>query len=227
MPSPIDFTLGALEIGTLISTLLYGVMNIQAYTYYTADIQGCSRIRAFATIVWILETLHAAISWAYMYSATVTYYGQPAHLTSVPWSLSATVVIGGTVATLVQAFFTYRLWRLSRSLYLAIVGWVLAMIHLGAILAVGILASEIKQLGVFAERYLWVALLAIADSLVLDIFNTVGLCYYLNKQQTMFTRMSLLLDKIAAWTIGSFYFLPAWHAVRSRFQRPACSRGMF
>ncbi|EIN08905.1 hypothetical protein PUNSTDRAFT_52369 [Punctularia strigosozonata HHB-11173 SS5] len=196
-----DLSLGVLQIGALISTLLYGVMNMQAYTYYTTDVQGCRRVRALATLVWFLETLHVVVSWIYLYSITVIHYGQPAYLTIIPWSLSSAVVIGGAVATVAQAFFTYRLWRLSHSVHLAIIGWTLALIHFAAIVTAGVTAMNSAHLGAFMDKYMWIALVAISDSLLLDVFNTIGLCYYLNAQQSGFDSPSPMLDKIIAWTL--------------------------
>jgi hypothetical protein len=52
MNPQLDLTVGAVEIGTLLSAVLYGVMNMQAYTYYTTDTRSSPFVRVVATLVW-------------------------------------------------------------------------------------------------------------------------------------------------------------------------------
>jgi hypothetical protein len=62
-------------------------------------------LRAYFPVARALETLHAPLSWIYLYDVTVTHYGLWSGLAIIPWSLPVTVVVGGAVATVVQVIF--------------------------------------------------------------------------------------------------------------------------
>ena len=59
MLSELDLSLGAVEIGILISTLLFGVVTLQCYSYATSSRAQSDtiRIRLLVALVW----------WVYVY----------------------------------------------------------------------------------------------------------------------------------------------------------------
>ncbi|EPS94584.1 hypothetical protein FOMPIDRAFT_58317 [Fomitopsis schrenkii] len=95
MPSlfPLDNFLGVLFVGIIVSTVLYGVNCLQAYTYYTrfcaADNRWLQLLVIYLYGVFLacraLDTLHVALICAAYYHYTVTNYGDYIALNRVTW----------------------------------------------------------------------------------------------------------------------------------------------
>ncbi|EIN05303.1 hypothetical protein PUNSTDRAFT_137986 [Punctularia strigosozonata HHB-11173 SS5] len=178
-------SLGGLQIGAWVATLLYGVMCVQAYTYYTSDSDACGsrHVRTLTACIWFLDTLHTVISCVYIYDLTVTHYGEPNYLTSVPWSLPVGALLGAIVATSAKAFFTWRLWKLSRSTYLACCGWALA-------------PGSPRRHG--------------RDGRDGHAFSAAGLCYYLNApKNAIYPSQDHRVDAgdVLAYEVGIYFIL--------------------
>jgi hypothetical protein len=100
---------------------------------------------------------------------TVTHAGDPTILDTLPWhfdtSLLFSGVIGGTAQVRfsrrasasrterVQAFFTYRVWRVSGSLALAVPGWLGAAARVGLACALCVVAFSDHVLSALRGRY--------------------------------------------------------------------------
>ncbi|KAJ7929546.1 hypothetical protein B0H13DRAFT_2539628 [Mycena leptocephala] len=118
---PLDDTLGAWLIGLIVSSVLFGVTCLQVYLYFT---KHCSRdpvflktFRAYSikvALLMALDTLHLALLSHSFYSTTVTNFGDYVELGQAPWSLLVQVVVGDLLSALVQFFYAYRIYILSK-----------------------------------------------------------------------------------------------------------------
>ncbi|VDC00658.1 unnamed protein product [Peniophora sp. CBMAI 1063] len=116
MPSliPLDNVLGAFLIGLILSTLVYGITCLQLFLYFT---DHCERdgliVKGLVTAVWGLDTLHVALLSLGLYHYTVSNFGDYSAL-GVHWSLAVQVMIGSLLSLLVQSFFAYRVYVISK-----------------------------------------------------------------------------------------------------------------
>jgi hypothetical protein len=97
-----------------------------------------------------------------MYSIIVTNYGNFMVMNSIPWSLSGGLMSFFAIRTTVQAFYTYRLYAISRHLWLAVTLWVFELLELCLEVGLVILLAACGEFLVFKERYnglVYVALL--------------------------------------------------------------------
>ena len=51
-PSPLDLSLGGIEVGVHISSLLYGILNVQIYRYARTRRQDAVVIKCLVALVW-------------------------------------------------------------------------------------------------------------------------------------------------------------------------------
>ncbi|KAK0452911.1 uncharacterized protein EV420DRAFT_630545 [Desarmillaria tabescens] len=117
---PLDNTMGALLVGVLFSTALWGTTCVQTFSYlnryWRLDTLGF-RILVLATFA--MDTLHEILICHTIYTYLVSNFANPAQLEIVEWSILVEVVASACVALMVQSFFTYRVWILShKNLYL-------------------------------------------------------------------------------------------------------------
>jgi uncharacterized membrane protein len=91
---------------------------------------------------------------------------------------------------LVQAFFSYRIWRVSGKLWLAIPPWSIAFARVAVTMsAVAILSEGEKGYKQFTEEDTFLVDLALGLSMVVDVWNTAALSYYLwSVKTTVFQR---------------------------------------
>ncbi|KAF7300431.1 hypothetical protein HMN09_00926800 [Mycena chlorophos] len=114
----VGWTIGAFEIGTLISYIMFGVTTAQAYTYYTEESFDDDPwwMRVLIAFVWLVELTHVVCIGQVLYLFTVSYYDQPIRLVgAIPVGLALSIVLSGVITGVVQSFFAYRIFSLSLS----------------------------------------------------------------------------------------------------------------
>jgi len=83
----LDGTLGALQIGAMISSMLYGVTMIQTYIYFHRGNTDSALSKSVIGFIWILDTLHQIFICHVTYTYTVTRYGDITPLQQQTWSM--------------------------------------------------------------------------------------------------------------------------------------------
>ncbi|KAJ7132477.1 hypothetical protein C8R44DRAFT_774091 [Mycena epipterygia] len=179
MLSELDLGLGALEIGVLLSSTLWGVTTVQLYIYSTTPNNDPWWTKTLVYLVYIMESLHTIFSWMYIYRLTVTFYGVPAELGVVQWTLSASSLFDGLIGAIVQMFFAYRIQQFSKMWAITLVSW----------------------LGSFAIKFGWMITASLSINLIVDIINTAALSFYLQRGRTGFKQSDQILVKLVMWTV--------------------------
>ncbi|KAF8649051.1 hypothetical protein AX16_006052 [Volvariella volvacea WC 439] len=133
-----DGTVGALQIGVLISTFLFGVTTLQCIRYFANFPKDKPTIKFMVCVVWLLELAHTISTASGLYHITMSQYNAP-QLDPQPkldLGFRIAVLFSGCIAALVQAYYTDRLRILTENAFLASIYWVLASVRLiGWILA--------------------------------------------------------------------------------------------
>nr|GAT56197.1 predicted protein [Mycena chlorophos] len=143
-------TLGALQIGVLLSYMLLGVTTMQVYIYVGRFPQDPRWLRVMVGIVWLMELVQGGLVGYALYLYTVLDYGDRLHLLqSAPPTLNAAFVLTALITTVVQLFFIHRIWLLSKNVYLPGVLVIMSIVYLVGILGfagVGFKASKLAEL---------------------------------------------------------------------------------
>jgi len=200
MLSELDLSLGALEIGVLLSSTLWGVTTVQLYVYLTSQNKDPLWTRLLVYFVWILESLHTIFAWIYIYRLTVTFYGIPAALGEAHWTLDTSSLFDGIIGACVQMFFAYRIRMFANSWPITLVSWLGSLLQLSCTLGVTILSGEVS-VAEFGVRYGWIVESLLIINLIVDIINTSALSYFLNRGRTGFKGTDQVLEKLVVWTI--------------------------
>ncbi|TFK34328.1 hypothetical protein BDQ12DRAFT_669506 [Crucibulum laeve] len=102
---------GALEVGTAISLVLFGVALTQGYIYYHRCEGDRIFMKSFVALLLLLETCQSITAFHTIYFVTITMSARvqkPAN----SYPLSANVVVESIITVLVQSFFSLRIYRL-------------------------------------------------------------------------------------------------------------------
>ncbi|KAJ7439376.1 hypothetical protein FB451DRAFT_1570000 [Mycena latifolia] len=195
-------TLGAYEIGVLTSYALFGVTTIQAYVYYSRFPQDPRVLKLLVAFVWSCEMAHAVCIGHTLYGMTVFDFAHPELLLLVPKSLATAVMFSGIIGAAVQVFFAFRIYGVSKSLWIPCLSWTLSFLRLLGSIAVWVYGLRTKTIPEFEVRWAWLlnSLWSVASGN--DVLIAATLVYCLSQQRTMAdNRTVALVDKLIAWTI--------------------------
>ncbi|PPR00856.1 hypothetical protein CVT26_012491 [Gymnopilus dilepis] len=125
---------GALLIGGLFASLLSGFVMAQTYMYYKTYPLDMKYLKALVLVICILDTCHTAFIWTALWSYLIDNYGEPGAIDIIHWcvclpmfisrltghisrNIALTIVVTAIVTFLVQLFFSYRIFMLSKKNY--------------------------------------------------------------------------------------------------------------
>ena len=103
--------MGALFVGVVLSTGLWGAGCVQLYYYAERFPRDDWYLKLLVAAVWALDTAHQALITHASYTYLVTHYADPAYLLHITKSLWAMVLLSGLICCLVQCFLVWRIWR--------------------------------------------------------------------------------------------------------------------
>ncbi|KAJ7222165.1 hypothetical protein GGX14DRAFT_428160, partial [Mycena pura] len=126
----VDPSLGAYQIGVLVSYGLFGVVTTQTYTYFTRFPDDSVETKTLVGFLWLCEAVHALCIAATLYSYTITGYGDPKRLLHAPSTLFIAIFFSGIIDGSVQSFFALRIYLLSRKVYIPCICWVLSFLRI-------------------------------------------------------------------------------------------------
>ncbi|KAJ4487937.1 hypothetical protein J3R30DRAFT_3432314 [Lentinula aciculospora] len=101
-------TLGAVQIGVLFSTFLFGILFMQWVAYFTSKYNDGWTIRALVYWVMILDITHVAISWEYLWMYTVDNFGNALTLYAAHWQYDSGPIFIVLTAAPTQFFLVNR-----------------------------------------------------------------------------------------------------------------------
>ncbi|KAJ7720192.1 hypothetical protein B0H16DRAFT_1474540 [Mycena metata] len=211
-------TLGALQIGVLISYVLFGVMTSQTYIYYHRFPDDPPRLKVLVAFVWytalatklVCEVIHTVCVGYTLYDYAISDYTHPERLAgAAPKSFDVAILLSAVIGVSVQGFFSFRIYAFSKKLLIPILIWIMALWRL---VGCGILMMEGIQMIMMARyeaKWTWLATACWSVSTVNDWTITVTLVFLLHSRRTdghkrappKSRRTAALVDKLITWSI--------------------------
>ncbi|KAL5494606.1 hypothetical protein ACEPAI_67 [Sanghuangporus weigelae] len=106
-------SLGAMFIGLILSAILFGVTNAQAFTYFRNLKRDYAYLRVMIALLWSLDVVQLALLASYMYYITVTHFSDLLIIGKVTGSLCAFLIVSGTSNFIIRLFYSRRIWFVS------------------------------------------------------------------------------------------------------------------
>ncbi|KAH8990311.1 hypothetical protein EDB92DRAFT_1865779 [Lactarius akahatsu] len=92
---PVDNVLGVFFLGVIFSSIIYSVVWLQVYSYFSQHCKGDGLfLKCFVTLLLILDTLHLALSIHAFYVDGITNFGDYLADLRPTWSLMIQTFIG-------------------------------------------------------------------------------------------------------------------------------------
>ncbi|KAF8152106.1 hypothetical protein K438DRAFT_1987916 [Mycena galopus ATCC 62051] len=196
-PNP---TLGALQIGTLISYALFGVTTMQLYSRFPDDSHVLKVLTAF---VWVCEVAHRVCIGHTLYTFTISDYGHPERLPGVPSkSLAISALFDGLIAACVHGFFAFRIYTFTKKLYIPCLIWFMAFLNLLGLIGIFIASMRATSWGSYLAQFEWLPTTTWSINVACDVAITATLVVVLRRQRSWAHNKTVaLVDKIIVWTI--------------------------
>ena len=93
-----------------------------------------------------------------------------------------------------QSFFAVRVYRFSKRIGYTLLSCGLSLVRLGTGIAIAVLALPLT-LPEFVEKYTWLIITSVCVGDVVDIGNTIAICYCLNKAKHEVVRYVFILPR--------------------------------
>ncbi|KAJ6606144.1 hypothetical protein DFH09DRAFT_2960 [Mycena vulgaris] len=195
-------TIGALEVGVLLSYVLFGVTTTQTYIYYGRFPEDSRALKSLVAFVWCCELAHVVCIGHTIHVMTVDDLGHPERLVRMPQPFMVAVMFSALIAAFVQGFFAFRIYCLSRLLYIPCLSWTLSLVRLICSLVVfasGLYMNTLQEFEAQSRRLLatiW------SVSALNDLLIAGTLVHWLHRLRgNPETRTAAMVDKLIAWTI--------------------------
>ncbi|EPQ54246.1 hypothetical protein GLOTRDRAFT_130624 [Gloeophyllum trabeum ATCC 11539] len=180
---------GNLLICLFIAAILYGITCAQAYIYYQSYPEDRPFLKWMVAGVWLLETLHTAFCIVFIYTYTITHFGDAPFLDQIHWSGGITVILGVLVAGLVHAYYIRRLWILSEhNVWLMVPTTTLAVARFAFGTATTVQCYTVAEWTKFHQRRLPLVTLAggLSSAAAVDLIVAAALIYLLDRSRSGF-----------------------------------------
>ncbi|KAI0801518.1 hypothetical protein C8Q74DRAFT_498334 [Fomes fomentarius] len=195
-------SMGAVLVGSLIAMFLSGAVWMQVFLYWQLYPKDVLRIKFMVMFVWALDTLHSAMTMTANWQYLINNFGEWETIDEITWSVAVSVALTASITFFVHCFFIHRIYSLSRgNLWISLPLVLLALVRL---IAASISTSEmisLKSYSGFVNGYDFVFTIGLSTAASLDIFVTIGLCYFLRRGRSGLGSMDRIIDAITLYTI--------------------------
>ncbi|KAF8310587.1 hypothetical protein DL93DRAFT_2230212 [Clavulina sp. PMI_390] len=186
-------------IGNILASILLGATTIQTRLYFARFPHDLPALKAMVAILWVAQVVEVGVSSGSIYKQVAGYHlsssssSQSNHGWDTQYWRSHLVV----VSTIVQSFFAYRLWSLSRHRFY--VCFIAAMILTN--LAIGLDENITSSLTSSPHSGKIVAITTL--SAAIDLGLAFGVIISLRRQRTGFLQMDRIVNRIIIYGIAS------------------------
>ncbi|KAH6912742.1 hypothetical protein BKA70DRAFT_773936 [Coprinopsis sp. MPI-PUGE-AT-0042] len=204
MDATIQNTIGALEIGSLIATFLFGALSLQVHTYFSKFKSDRAVYKGIIIAVWFLDLVQTVIIAVLVYRTTIEHYGAPVG-TPIPYpELGVSVIVGACLATVVQCFFSYRVWLFLPATYRYLGHFcaLMSICRFGMAFWYGVKLIIVNSVQAFPASGYKVGSALFAMGAGVDGIIAVSLLWHhLTKKDGAFPHVTRFVDKFISWTV--------------------------
>ncbi|KAF9050854.1 hypothetical protein BDZ89DRAFT_593971 [Hymenopellis radicata] len=201
--SPLDNTMGAMLVGVILSAVLYGVSIVQTLYYYTRYPKDPWYLKLLVATTIFFDTVHQAFITHTMYHYLIVKFYEPTALTEIIWSVILESIPTGVTGSLVQCFYTVRVFRLSKKNYI-LTGTILLLIlaNSGSGTAWVVLSMTKSTYGGLLEISA-LTMTINALSAATDILIAISLCLMLHKSRTGFKSSDTMITRLTLFFMNT------------------------
>ncbi|KAJ7187266.1 hypothetical protein C8R46DRAFT_1342413 [Mycena filopes] len=194
---------GPLVLGYMFSYGLYGILVVQVFIYSEAFPKDRPGIKAVAYSIFVFESIFTLFTTIAAWNQYGTGWGDVDSLLIIDWSWGPLPALNGLLAAEAQAFYIWRIWGLTRSIWLPILLGCIMLTQVTVAFYYGIVVSVQgrgidKLFALSPEITLWLTASAVCDVLI-----SISLVYIFSrqKQRSNFQRTQGMINKLIRFSV--------------------------
>ncbi|KAJ7573217.1 hypothetical protein C8J56DRAFT_1132389 [Mycena floridula] len=198
-----DSTIGAIEIGTMLSGVLFGLITSQTYVYFKTFPRDSRFTKGLVAALWIVEMVHTACIFDALYMYTVTGYGDPTSLIRFPVTLDVSIILHGATVIIVQLFFSQRISKFAqKTYYMSAIAIFILFVRFVAFIVSGVAATMMSTLLDFMQSWKSLILFDLISCALTDVMMSALLVYQLATRRSNVYKSTLaIVDKLIMWSV--------------------------
>jgi hypothetical protein len=150
--------------------------------------------------LWTLETIHICLIMAWFYDISVDNFGNKDAFEDLTWTYCVGILFHGLVGTVVQWFFSWRVWKVSGRWYLAVPPAFISIFRCSLAFFIGIEFGRLGEIG-FRDKYMWTFVLAQALNTVTDVWNATALVLYLRSRRSTYKSTNDMINRMMIFSL--------------------------
>ncbi|KAJ7257741.1 hypothetical protein C8J57DRAFT_1342687 [Mycena rebaudengoi] len=203
----LDNTLGAVFLGVVVSSILFGVSSLQVYWYYHYYPNDSKLHKISVAVLWLLDTTHLVLIIFSPYHYGVTNFGHAERLQVVIWPIKLQTAINVVVLLMVHSLYAYRVWLLS-GFHNGVIGYLVAAVVFAGFGIGVVLAYETYTVDMWpdASQISWAVECSFATSTSIDVLISIAMCYYLKKSKGKESQLNSRISTLMQYTLSCGIF---------------------
>jgi len=201
----LEKTIGVTLQGSLVNTLFFGMNTVQAFAYFQ-QLRGRDDgnwTKLLVGFLWVLNALTIIFTSVYLNDILIHGFTNVEGTDVYNWSVPAQVVITVLNNFVVKCFFVWRLWLVSRGLWVVTsVAALLAVMGFGFGLGLSVYASSHNTFEQF-RAVQWLVFTPLALASLSDLCTSVSLCYFLYTSRTGVRQTDSVLNVLLLYLINA------------------------
>ncbi|KAK0480705.1 hypothetical protein IW261DRAFT_1135327 [Armillaria novae-zelandiae] len=117
MSSGISDPFGGIVISVFLSILLLGAMIVQLYIYFDRYPKDRVWLKVFIVVLFTLDILNSVFVIMWVYKLLIDNFGNFAAFTKSDWTVMSDSLLAGIMAGMVQGFFAWKIWILTKNYF--------------------------------------------------------------------------------------------------------------
>ncbi|KZV90700.1 hypothetical protein EXIGLDRAFT_837636 [Exidia glandulosa HHB12029] len=195
-------------IGTLLAMTLYGISLQQMHHYFRTYKQDPAWTKLTVLSVLLIETAMVILDIYFLYMSLISQFGFVKTVISGGGVFAANRALTGATATIVQIFFAWRVYVLSRQYIVPAVIVLLSFVGFGGCLALTVVLahSRYDAYDMFErEAYIWAV-----STVAADVVITTAMVWTLSRRKTGYQGSDDQVDKIIKLTLQTGALCTTW-----------------
>lgn len=208
--------IGPVQIGALLSAGFYGCFVAQTVMYFKLFPKDPLTLKIIVITIAYGFTFSASCSdmcfralqlghflclIVTLWTMTVTAYAHPSVLNTFPLGADVLILLSSFTCSIVQLFYSHRLWKLSDVPMLFLISGTLCVVAQTVAFVLVIHAFHMTSLEAFQNQQHIIILLASTSRASADIFTTLGIAGTLKKRSSGTVSVATIADRLIAWAL--------------------------
>lgn len=194
--------IGPVQVFGLLSGALFGCLACQSYVYFAKFTSDCLALKATVSAVLLIQLGHFVCITSMLWTMTVSTYGDPSQLNVFPLAADMVILLSSFTVSIVQSFYAFRLWKLTRNVSLPILCQTFSVVAQISTFVLSARAFSMTDLTTFEASQSLAIMLAFSARAVCDWITTAGIAWNLKKKRgSDIIDTTTMIDRLIYWTI--------------------------